>query len=132
MYAREQSHGDLEDTTLLVTVCNVTATNAEDTSNHVRWDRHELSHIVLVAKSLDNGWQEQRDGVEWSEDADSDDAIYPYFPVSEGIASVLHGEFVCEGPAIRLQATGDLFFLQFAKKFGSVRVVVHGAEGDAS
>lgn len=60
---------DHEDATSAETVGHVTTGDAAEAGNDVRGHAHELSLLVAVAKSLDNGGKEQRETVQGSVDA---------------------------------------------------------------
>lgn len=116
------------DTTLAVSVSSETATNGEETGNNVGRNRHELSNLVGVAKRLDDGGKEDRDGVERGVDADGDKHVHPDLPVLESILGELEVESIGENRAILLKTADDLLALRVVEELGSVGVIVHDKE----
>lgn len=117
------------DTTLAVLISSETATDGEEAGDNVGRDRHELSNLVGVAKTLDNGGKEDGDGVERGVDANGDEHVNPDLPVLESILGELEIETIRQNRAILFKTTDDLLTLRVVKELGSVGVVVHDEEG---
>lgn len=129
---RDAAEEDHVDTTLTVLVSGVTTGDGEQAGDDIGRDGHELSHLVGVAETLDNGGQEDGDGVERGVDADGDDHVDPDLPVLEGITEELPLELIRENGSVLFEAADDLLALSVAEELGSVGVVVHDEEGHDS
>lgn len=114
--------GKHEDTALFQLVGEESSTDGEAAGNDVRRDGHQLRLLVGVTHVLDDGWEEERDGVKWSVDTDGDEHVNVDLPVLESVHGVLQIEFICQGAAIRLEATLNFDFLFWSKEFGTRQV----------
>ncbi len=89
MVVRRVQHGEADDSdyveadhhdaAALDSVGHVSSGEGEETGYYVWRDCHQLSSVVLVAQVLDDGWEEEGEGVDWGEVAKSswlDDNLY--------------------------------------------------------
>lgn len=114
-------------------VLNPSGGDAEETGYCVWRDCHELCSIGIgVAEGLDDGGQEEREGVERSEDAGRHDAEHPDLPVLECIKDKFPRELVGERAAIGFETANHLLLLVLGKKLRSLGVIVHEEVGNAS
>lgn len=79
-----EGHGDhVADSTLAGPVGDVTNENGHRGGDSIWRDGKKLSLSTSVAHTSQNGWKEQREGVEWAEVAHVDDRVAPRLPVLE-------------------------------------------------
>jgi len=131
-YLRDNTEEDHVDTTLAVSISSETTTDGEKTGDNVGRNRHELSHLVGVAETLDDGGKEDGDGVERSVDSDGDHHVNPDLPVLESILGELHVEGIRENRSILLKASENLLALRVVEELGSIGVIVHDKESHDS
>jgi hypothetical protein len=129
---RNNTEEDHVDTTLSVLVSSETSTNSEETSHDIGRDSHELSDLVGVSQTLDNGGKENGDGVERGVDADGDEHVNPDPPVLESILGELDIEGIRENGTILFKAANNLLALRIVEELGSVGVIVHDEESHDS
>jgi hypothetical protein len=121
---------DHEDTTSAESISEVATRDAAEASNNVRRNTHQLSLVVGVAKSLDDGGQEKRETVERGVNADGDEHVHPDLPVLHSIKEVFGTVLVGERAAVLFEAARNLLLLSIVKELGGLRVVVHVEEGN--
>lgn len=109
-----------------------TTTDGEQAGDDIRRDSHELSDLIGVAHTLDNGGEEDGDGVERGVDADGDDHVNPDLPVTEGILHELPIKGIREDRAVLFETAENLLALVISEELGSVGVIVHDKEGHDS
>jgi hypothetical protein len=120
------------DSALSRSICSKPKSQTENACDYVGRHGHELRAVVRVAEALDDGRQEQREGVERSEDAEGNETEDPNLPILQGIKDIAPLELVCERASIFFEPTADFFLLIRLQESGSLGVVVHEEESDAS
>lgn len=128
----DNTEEDHVDTTLAMSISSETTADGEETGDDVGRNRHELSHLVGVAETLDDGGKEDGDGIERSVDSDGDHHVNPDLPVLESILGELHVEGIRENRSILLETSENLLALGVVEELGSVGVVVHDKESHDS
>ena len=121
-----------EETTLPHLISSPTGGNGEKTGDHVWWYGHKLSGLVGMAHDFDDGWKEERDGVEWGVDADGDQHVDVDLPVLEGGVKVLDVEVVGERVAILLETALNLDSLNWGKELSGAWVIIDSPVSDSS
>jgi hypothetical protein len=125
-----ESETDHEDTTSAESISEISTRDAAEASNNVRRNTHELSLVVGVAKSFDDGGQEKRKTVERGVNADGNEHVHPDLPVGHSGEEVLSVVLICEGAAVLFQAARDFLLLGIVEELGGLRVVVHVEKGN--
>lgn len=78
-----------------------TSTDGTEASKSVDWDSHQLGLVCGVAELVDDGGEEERDGVERREAADGDKHGDPDLPISERLDGIFEVKIVREAAIIK-------------------------------
>lgn len=104
--------------------------DSEEAAGDIRWRREELGVGCAVAKFVDNGWDEERKGIDGDENAKVDDDLHPALPVGERLEDKLFVIVRCEVCRVVLEALDDKVTFTLSQECCSGRVVVHVPVGD--
>lgn len=119
-YDGDDLEGQHEDTTLAHLIGKETSSDGENTSYNVDRYGHQLTLFVCVAHVLDDGRQEQRDGVQRRVDTDGDQHVHVDLPILECVEGVFHVELVSERAAVGLETTLYFGALFLCEELGTV------------
>lgn len=119
---RDQLEPHHEEASLFGLVGGVARADGEETGDDVRGNRHQLGTFVGVAHVLDDGGEEERDGVERSVDSDRDEHVHIYLPVLECLEEVFEIEVVGEPGSVIFESALDFHPFGLCEKFGSVAI----------
>lgn len=100
-----------ENTPLAHSVREIARRDGEYAGEDVGRHAHELRVVGGVTHVLDDGGQEQGEGVDGAETGHADEAVDVDLPVLDGLPDVLHVEFVGEVAVVDAQTAFDLIAL---------------------
>ena len=121
---REELEAHHEDTSLLCLVGGVARADGEDTGDDVRRHGHQLGVPVGVAHVLDDGGEEECDGVEGSVDSDCDEHVHIDLPVLKCLEEVFEIKLIGKRRAVVLESALDFHTFGLREKFGSIAMSV--------
>lgn len=75
-------------------ICDEATADSEKASNSIWRHGHELRNFIGIAESLDNGGEENGDGVQGNVYANGDEHVHPDLPVFQGIHGKLELKLV--------------------------------------
>lgn len=125
-----KSETDHEDTTSAQLIGKVSTSDADEASNDVRRNTHELSLFVAVAKGFDDSWQEERETVQRGVNAKGDEHMAPNLPIGNSMFEVFCAILVGERAAVLFKTAGDFLLFGLSQELGGLRVVVHVEESN--
>lgn len=121
-----------EDRSLLQLIGEPGLAHTPDSSNNVNGDGEELGLGGGVAEVLDNGGQEEGDGVKRTDDTPEESEMQPGLDILEGVPEVLgvHGIILGNGGGrgltIKLDSVHDELSLFLGQELGGLGVIVEG------
>jgi hypothetical protein len=121
---REELEPHHKDASLFCPVGGVARADGEKTGDDVRGNRHQLGSFVAVAHVLDDGGEEERDGVEGSIDSDRDEHVHIDLPVLECLEEIFEIELVGEPGSVVFESALDFHPFGLCEKFGSIGVSI--------
>jgi len=75
---------------------SVAPCNRADASDNIRRYTHKLSCIVRIFHILDDGWDEQGEGIDWAKNSNGDEHVHPDLPVSQSLKEVFQMEVIAK------------------------------------
>lgn len=106
-----------EGAALAILVGGIVQSDGEDSGTDIWGDGHELGVVGRIAHAFDDGRQEECEGVDGTETADTDDHVDVDLPVGYGLPDVLDVEVcVCDVACVSTKTSGNFVLFHWSEK----------------